>query len=644
MTQALPSSNQLAVFIDFENIAFWAADNDFNFKLTPLMEYLKSRGSVVIHRAYGDFGRLSKYRSELMENSIDMIHDFGIRSGKNRADIRMAIDALETVITRPYINTLVIVSGDSDFGPLVSKLREYGRYTLGIGPRRITHDLLVKSCDEFVYLETILGEMTQEEEQETMDRVSARVLLRKALHAHGQRGDVPVLASRLKQTMLSINSAFNEANFGHPQFKNWLEGNDDLIKLFVKEMQLFVAPHDFPISEEANGKKRAAHVPKNKPAKKSTLATRYKNTYQNLNLLPVDTAARHQILTDIYHELHANPGKRTTDEILDHLTDKYESSGLKHSKATIRQVWQMAFRQRAFDYKSRAASVHVPVWLSAEIEDPEAFIRLAESTFVYAIIHGKQEINKQTLASIICDDEKNASYISQLLESLLTRQKIMLIDGQYLPYEPIQLDFKDDAALQKIWDDIERVKTPKSLKPTEEAIKAIMASARKHRKRNFVRSAEDYLQACHLQWKAIENRRKWAKASDLRYYMASYASTKAGALYQVERKYEAARQYYLLFFYLVQENTPLWERMSRLINPLLSHYWVSAARELNINIASWDARNATPSEIALHAATHSDPALRKKWQGLMRDLMQVNPQLVRSITSEMKAKQTAPSN
>ena len=137
-------NNQIAVFIDFENVALWAEQEFLDFELTSLMEYLQSRGPVVIKRCYGDWSRFPRYRDELMNNAIDLIQIFSVRAGKNRADIRMALDAMETAITRTQIQTFVIVSGDSDFGPLVSKLREYGRYTLGIGPRDVTHPLLIK--------------------------------------------------------------------------------------------------------------------------------------------------------------------------------------------------------------------------------------------------------------------------------------------------------------------------------------------------------------------------------------------------------------------------------------------------------------------------------------------------------------------
>src|SRR5512136_1536507 len=117
-------NDQLAIFIDFENVALWAEREFFDFEVTTLMEHLQTRGPAVVKRAYADWSRFSRYRDQMMKNSIDLIQLYSVRAGKNRADIRMAIDAFEIAMTRHQIHTYVIVSGDSDFSPLVAKLRE----------------------------------------------------------------------------------------------------------------------------------------------------------------------------------------------------------------------------------------------------------------------------------------------------------------------------------------------------------------------------------------------------------------------------------------------------------------------------------------------------------------------------------------
>jgi hypothetical protein len=351
-------NDQMAIFIDFENVALWAEREFFDFEVTALMEYLQSRGPAVVKRAYADWSRFSRYRDALMANSIDLIQIYSIRAGKNRADIRMAIDAFEISMTRPQVQTYVIVSGDSDFSPLVAKLREYGRYTIGIGPRNITHNLLVKSCDEFVYLETALGEPADVDDQSCLEIEEARSCLVKALQAHGQRGDVPVLATRLKQTMLLMDPAFNEANFGYAQFKSWLEDNRDLAKLFLKELQLYVAPVDYTapgfseVEPEGNGHatvRPVTKVERQLPSHQS-LDVQYRQVFTRMKMGSVDFATRRDVLRDIYRELNEGPGVYTTEELLDTLQERYEAKGLMRNKAMLREILQLAFRQGTFNY------------------------------------------------------------------------------------------------------------------------------------------------------------------------------------------------------------------------------------------------------------------------------------------------------
>ncbi|MCB0147663.1 MAG: NYN domain-containing protein, partial [Caldilineaceae bacterium] len=256
----------------------------------------------------------------------------------------------------------VIISGDSDFGPLVTKLREYGKYTLGIGPRDVTHPLLVRACDEFVYIEAALGEFGVDDalsETAAADQEAARQLLLKALRVHEQRDDLPVLAAKLKQTMLLLEPTFNEVNIGHTQFKEWLERSTDLVTLYARENQIYVALPDFepgpewearpwPSSSHANGQAirtapalaSAAAAEPAVPVKLS-LRQQYNQIFTRLKMTSVDFATRRDVLRDIYRELRERPGERTTDELLEELCERYETQGLIRSKTTLRQIWQM---------------------------------------------------------------------------------------------------------------------------------------------------------------------------------------------------------------------------------------------------------------------------------------------------------------
>ena len=630
------NNNQLAVFIDFENVALWAEREFFDFEVTPLMEYLQSRGPAVVKRAYGDWSRFSRYRDELMNNSIDLIQIYSVRQGKNRADIRMAIDALEVSMTRPHINTYVIISGDSDFGPLVAKLREYGRYTMGIGPRSITHDLLVKSCDEFVYLETALGEPAEVDEQSSVNREQARNLLLKAIQAHGQRGELPILATRLKQTMLLMDPAFNEANFGYSQFKTWLEDNRDLVKLYVKELQLYVASIDYIASGDLQI--TSMDMPESKeiiPQPKPTLDMQYRQVFARMKLTSVDLATRRDVLRDIYRELCEHPGEHTTDDLLETMHERYEAQGLVRSKAILREILQMAFRQRAFDYRDRTVSLYHPIWLAPGIDSEAAFVCRAESDFVYAVIKAGLEIDPGELAYILLNDRNQIDYIQCILDDLKQRNQITRKGKRYyLPGQGV-IPFIEHPALQILCQDIEQVQIPENLQAGVDMAQALAKKAMVQRSQDFAASSSTYLLACRLQWDAVEKGEQGATLEDLRWFMASYASAIAGKLSQVNHDYGAARPYYLAFFALVQEDDPLWSRMRGLINPMLSYYWANAGRELDLNISAWNLSMSSPAQIAVYAASHPNPDLRRLWQKITEELAQVNPGLLRRIGNQI---------
>ncbi len=636
--------DQLAVFIDFENVALWAEREFFDFEITPLMEYLQSRGPAIVKRAYADWSRFARYRDEMMNNSIDTIQVYSVRQGKNRADIRLAVDALEIAVLRQQINTFVIVSGDSDFSPLVAKLREYGRYTIGIGPRSITHHLLVKSCDEFVYLETALGEPTDAGEHTPGDREAARSLLTKALQAYGQRGELPVLANRLRQTLLLMDPAFNEANFGYSQFKNWLEDNPDLVRMFVKDMHIYVAPLDYvaPATQDLlrNGIPEPARTTSltSVPASsnsvthvQSGLDYQYRQIFNRLRMTTVDVSTRRDFLRDIFRELSEHPGESTVDDLLDHLRERYEAQGMIRTKATLRDVLQMAFRQRGFDFHNRAVAADAPIWMAEEINDEATFILRAESDFVYAIVRAGLEIDLGELACVVVNDRTEVDYVQSLIDDLRQRGIIIRRGKRYMLPGRGVIPFENEPALQILCRDIDQVQIPENMQTGVEMAHNLAKKALMQRSQDFASSGNTYLLACRLQWDAVEKGEPGASLEDLRWFMASYASAMAGKLSQVNHDYSGARLYYLSFFALVQEDDPLWSRMRGLINPMLSYYWANAGRELDLNVSSWNISMSSPAQIAIFAANHPNPDLRKLWLNITVELAEVNPGLLRRI-------------
>lgn len=623
-------AEQLALFLDFENVAIWSEEHFFDLDLTRLMEHLQSRGPVVIKRAYGDWRRFGKYRNDMLTNAIDLIQLYSLRVGKNRADIRMALDAFEVAMIRPQVGTVVIVSGDSDFGPLASKLREYGKYVLGIGPREITHPLLVKSCDEFLYLETVMGQTIGSIDTSASERDQARRLLRNALAVFGRRGALPVSASQLKSTMLSMDSTFNEANLGFSQFRTWLEDNLDVARLYFKGMEMFVAPGDFKVPPgfaeispaEMDGERAEPAQPQ------ISLADAYAGIFSNA--VAADMEVRRDVLRDVYRDLSERPGEWTPGELLGELQDRYDARGLTRSKTLLMRIWQMGFYQRAYEYLDQP-SFNTKVRLAPEIDSQSAFIRRAESRFVYAVVEAGLEIDQAELAGILLHDRTQTDYIQELLDDLVERERIVPTNGRYRLAGRSQNPLLDNPTLAHIIQELREVKLPDGMPTDVPQAKELARSGMAKRTEDFSASAQDYLLACRLQWDAHEREDPDATLEDLRWYIASYASVKAGELSQSHHRYDAARKYYWAFFSLVQEGTPLWDRMRGLVNPMLHYYWRNLARELNIEMRF----TSSPTNIAAEIINHPSQELQNKWQEMTRKLAQINPSLLKRIADQI---------
>ena len=155
-----PDVTNMALFCDFENIALGVRDADYEkFAIGKVLERLLLKGSIVVKKAYCDWERYKAFKAPMHEASFELIEIPHVRqSGKNSADIRMVVDALDLCYTKSHVDTFVIISGDSDFSPLVSKLRENAKTVIGVGVKNSTSDLLIANCDEFIYYDDLVRE------------------------------------------------------------------------------------------------------------------------------------------------------------------------------------------------------------------------------------------------------------------------------------------------------------------------------------------------------------------------------------------------------------------------------------------------------------------------------------------------------
>jgi uncharacterized protein (TIGR00288 family) len=241
----MTETRNLAVFCDFENIALGVRDAKYEkFDIGRVLEKLLLKGSIVVKKAYCDWDRYKEFKSAMHAAAFELIEiPHRGQSGKNSADIRMVVDALDLCYTKGHVDTFVVVSGDSDFSPLVSKLRENAKNVIGVGVKNSTSDLLISNCDEFIYYDDLVREdeakrraakkrretrpaggakeaaPSDDKKQEAFDLVIETL---QALVA--ERGESEkIWGSMVKQALKRRKPGFNESYYGFKAFSDLLE-------------------------------------------------------------------------------------------------------------------------------------------------------------------------------------------------------------------------------------------------------------------------------------------------------------------------------------------------------------------------------------------------------------------------------------
>jgi uncharacterized protein (TIGR00288 family) len=221
--------HDLAVFIDFENIALGLRGREEGtFNIQKVLERLLEKGKIIVKRAYADWSRFSAYTRSFHEAAIELIEiPRRASSGKNSADIRLCVDAMDLCYSKEHIDTFVIVSGDSDFSPLVSKLRENGKRLIGLGLRDSTSNLLVSNCDEFIYYEALIQPDQDVQPAAgaglSKDKADVLALAANTVGALLREGRDPIQASLVKDTIKRKQPSFDEREYGFRSFTELLE-------------------------------------------------------------------------------------------------------------------------------------------------------------------------------------------------------------------------------------------------------------------------------------------------------------------------------------------------------------------------------------------------------------------------------------
>jgi len=237
----------MALFCDFENVALGVRDAaDINFEIGKVLERLLLKGNIVVKKAYCDWARYKDFKPSMHEASFELIEIPHLRmSGKNSADIRMVVDALDLCYTKEHVDTFVIISGDSDFSPLVSKLRENNKTVIGVGVKNSTSDLLIANCDEFIYYDDLVqpkrcrvekapargatkklrGKQSEEDKTDEDKKQEAWDLIVQTYEALlEERGEgEKIWGSMIKQALKRRKPGFAESYYGFRSFGDMLE-------------------------------------------------------------------------------------------------------------------------------------------------------------------------------------------------------------------------------------------------------------------------------------------------------------------------------------------------------------------------------------------------------------------------------------
>lgn len=218
----------LAVFIDFENLALgFKGKRDRRFEIRKVLERLVEKGKLIVKKAYADWADYAEYKKPLHEAAIELIEiPKRAMTGKNSADIRLCVDAIDLCYSKEHIDTFVIVSGDSDFSPLVSKLKENGKRVIGLGMKESSSNLLVDNCDEFIYYEDLerpLGIPPKIEQDLPEKKKEAFQLLVDSVVALVRENKEVLWSSMVKETMKRKKPSFNESYHGYRTFSDLLE-------------------------------------------------------------------------------------------------------------------------------------------------------------------------------------------------------------------------------------------------------------------------------------------------------------------------------------------------------------------------------------------------------------------------------------
>jgi uncharacterized protein (TIGR00288 family) len=592
---------KIAVFIDFENISLSAANHFGEFDLGLLLKAIQRRGRITLRRAYGDWSRLIKYRDALRENAVELVQLYSYnvqQGGKNRADIRLVIDVMESLFMLDYIDTIVIVSGDSDFSSLMSKAREYGKYTIGVGVQASTSDLLIKSCDEFIFYDKLVEEAYEQIKAPRSLSVSESVI-------EAQQGFVAATAGTVAET--GATAAEDKAAVPRP--------------VVIKR-----AP---PTTAAASASTATTTAPVRR-SERETL--RY--FFEDLRLPVIPPDVRANILAELLSAAEPAEPRATLNQAINKLKARYDFENVYRKREDIRAVARLAYRAGLFDFKPESPSLSAYI-RSLNETDAERANRLVDQSLLRLALESHIRLTPPCATSILFAPARGESYCADLLNELTDLEFAERSGNQYFVRrtDAISLSLQRPE-LAGVKRDLEQFSLHANDRITLEEADRLFDAASDLRRHDFIASSNCALRGLKILAELYLRREPEVSVDEFLWGSASYCSSRAGAYFR-NRDYISARHYYLAFFWITQEGDFAWELLRPLLPSLLSYFWMTLSHEVEVRVSSFSGHMA-PGDTAVALVRELNDFGLKKMEELAYDLATANAAQLRALIAQIE--------
>jgi uncharacterized protein (TIGR00288 family) len=603
---------QVAVYIDFENLVISAEEIFGRCDLAKVLGAAEKYGRCVIKRAYGDWTRFSRYRQEMMEQGVDLtqLFRYGAYSKKNAADIVMAVDALEAGLMRTNIQTFVLVTGDSDFSAVARKLREYGRRVVGIGLRDATSEVLVRSCDDFIIYDALIEE---DELLGSFDVEQARQLLLKAMRQLTvEEPRSAVSTSGVQSQMLKLDPTFDETLLGFRQFRQFLEAQRDLLVFRSSSSGIHVALR-------STGSDRS----------QIDQTLQYRTALNTAGFRLVEHHIRQEILLNLHAILCSHPGRLTWTDMVLRAKEQYDSQNLLRSREEIQDVARLIKLANVLEPRPQSWELD-PLTLIPDLAAQE-FVLRCDSVYLTVLAQKNLPLKPALLSNLLYGKMDQEEEIGHLLGLAQENQPESMTTAQILNGYQWPRHLAESKEIQVILRDLAQYHLDEE--SSLDAANRLNDQGLRIRTADFERARIYFLKAARMMYELLRERQPGASLMDLEWYMASYCASTAGAFFS-RHNYEQALAYYLAFFALVKETEPVWDKVRKLVPPMLSFYFTIAPNEFNDQLKVSPGRTH-PARLAVLLHSHRNSQIRERWLEMVQTLVRINPALIRGVIQRL---------